>query len=49
MKYIVSLNSSGENKYLQTISLTLTLEVGTWVFDTTRRLIVVNIFALSFF
>jgi hypothetical protein len=44
----VSSNSSRENEYLQTISVTLTLKVGTWVFIKTHRLDVVDIYALLF-
>jgi hypothetical protein len=39
----VSSNSSRENEYLQTISVTLTLKVGTWVLDVTCPLDVVDI------
>jgi hypothetical protein len=41
----VSLNSSRENEYLQTISMTLTLKVGTWVLVATCRLDVEDIYA----
>jgi hypothetical protein len=44
----VSSNSSRENEYLQTISVTLTLKVGTWVFGATCRLDVEDIYAKLF-
>jgi hypothetical protein len=39
---------SREFEYLQTISVTLTLKVGTWVFVATCRLDVVDIYAKLF-
>jgi hypothetical protein len=41
----LSSNSSRENEYLQTISVTLTLKVGAWVFVATCCLDVVDIYA----
>jgi hypothetical protein len=41
-------NSNCENVNFQTVSVTLTFEVGTWVLDATRRLDVVNICAKVF-
>jgi hypothetical protein len=41
----VSSNSSRENEYLQPLSVTLTLKVGTWVFVPTHCLDVVDIYA----
>jgi hypothetical protein len=41
----VSSNSSQENEYLQTISVTLTLKVRSWVFVMRGRLDVVDIYA----
>jgi hypothetical protein len=41
-------NSNCENVNFQTVSVTLTFEVGTWVLDATRRLDVVNICAKLF-
>jgi hypothetical protein len=41
-------NSSYEHKYLQTIRVTFTLEVGTWVLYTTRHLDVVDVCAKLF-
>jgi hypothetical protein len=37
-------NSSFENEYIRTKSVTLTLKVGTWVLDSTRRLHVVDVY-----
>jgi hypothetical protein len=42
----VSSNSSRENEYVQTISVTL--KVGAWVFARTHRLDVVDIYAKLF-
>jgi hypothetical protein len=41
----VSSNASRENEYLQTISVTLTLKVRTWVFVATCHFDVVDIYA----
>jgi hypothetical protein len=41
----VSYNSSRENEYIQTISVSLSLKVGTWIFVATHRLDVVDIYA----
>jgi hypothetical protein len=37
-----------ENVYIQTLSVTLTFEIGTWVLNVTRRLNVVDIYAKLF-
>jgi hypothetical protein len=41
----VSSNTSRENEYFQTISVTLTLKVGSWVLVVTHRLDMVDIYA----
>jgi hypothetical protein len=45
----VPIYSNCDNVKLQNDSMTLTFEVGTWFFDVTHRLDVVDICAMSYF